>query len=296
MGNVLKRRMLWKVLVLVCAFICIGDKGLLAKAEDKGNALVQCRAPGISLSLYKVGTLNEKNKIVPVEELSEYADSIDWESYTAAYTIAGYVEYKKLNPVAKGKTDRQAQINFNQLDMGIYLLTADNYKDQGVWYESSPSLFSLPYVENGEAKMSISINLKDAPVKATPLKVQKVWKDDDEKSRPDSIEVNLLKDRKLYDTVKLSKDNDWSYTWEDLDPYANWKAVEKLGKDKDRYKVSNVAGEGIITITNQLQKKNTQKSNSRLPQTGLLWWPAIVLACLGILFMVLGKGFSKKKK
>ena len=57
----------------------------------------------------------------------------------------------------------------------------------------------------------------------TEVKVKKVWNDADDQDgyRPDDVTVNLLADGKIIDTVTLSEENEWSYSWTKLDKKAN---------------------------------------------------------------------------
>ena len=52
----------------------------------------------------------------------------------------------------------------------------------------------------------------------TSLKVTKVWKNDTPEMRPGRVTVDLYQDGVVIDTVYLSSENKWTYTWEDIDP------------------------------------------------------------------------------
>ena len=66
----------------------------------------------------------------------------------------------------------------------------------------------------------------------TTVTVTKVWEDEDDQDgiRPDSISVTLLADGEEADvedaTATLNEDNDWTYTWEDLDVNKAGTAIE----------------------------------------------------------------------
>lgn len=82
--------------------------------------------------------------------------------------------------------------------------------------------------------------------------VQKVWVGDD-KNRPDSITVQLLRDGKVYKEAELNDDNHWAYTWTRLDESYEWTAVEKDVPDGYEVSYTNVGNLTVITNT----KKNT---------------------------------------
>lgn len=81
----------------------------------------------------------------------------------------------------------------------------------------------------------------------TKLTVRKVWEDDG-KDRPDSIEVNLLRDGEAVDKVELNKDNQWTHTWDRLDIDSEW-SVEEV-KVPEGYKVSYKTDGTMVTIIN----------------------------------------------
>ena len=65
--------------------------------------------------------------------------------------------------------------------------------------------------------------------------VKKVWSDSDnaEGLRPDDVTVNLLADGEVIDTVTLSDDNDWSYSWTKLDGFtAGEEIIYTVTEDK----------------------------------------------------------------
>ena len=86
----------------------------------------------------------------------------------------------------------------------------------------------------------------------TSLTVEKVWKGDRAGLRPKSITVNLVQGKKVWESVKITAKDNWTYTWEDLpadetytvteDAVANYAAT--IGQVKD----------GKITITNKYDR------------------------------------------
>lgn len=80
-------------------------------------------------------------------------------------------------------------------------------------------------------------------------KVQKVWEDDgNEKKRPQSISVQLLENGKVVDTVVLNRDNNWEYTWKNLDGGSVWQVVE--AETPEGYTVSVVREGAVFVMTN----------------------------------------------
>lgn len=91
--------------------------------------------------------------------------------------------------------------------------------------------------------------------------VEKIWDDDAFYGRPASIQMQLMKDGNKYEQpVKLEADaaGKWTYTWENLDPYAQWTVQEvgldaALGYDVDYSELEN----GTITVINTRVTKTT---------------------------------------
>lgn len=134
------------------------------------------------------------------------------------------------------------------------------------------------------------------------LHVLKVWKQDTEKSRPASIEVELLRtdangNTTVADRQVLKKDNQWSYTWEDLSAQAQWSVTEKevpagytesTGREGNTVILTNtatVAVQGPDAVTAQ-----------KLPQTGQLWWPVPLLSVAGAGCLLIGRKLRHSKE
>lgn len=121
------------------------------------------------------------------------------------------------------------------------------------------------------------------------INVRKIWDDNDNSSkhRPSEITVNLLADNKVILTVELNAQNGWQYTFEDCQKNKIYSVNEEIVKNYTAT-YGGDAQNGFI-ITNTL-------SGEKLPQTGQLWWPAVILSVVGICFIVLGVVESKVKK
>ena len=109
--------------------------------------------------------------------------------------------------------------------------------------------------------------------------------------------MQLLRDGRVYDTVTLSEENNWRYTWTGLDEDFTWRVVE--AEVPEGYTVS-VQREGITFVLTNTHLSCTPSdppldrpsgnSGNKLPQTGSLWWPVPLLLCGGILLLILGWG------
>lgn len=79
------------------------------------------------------------------------------------------------------------------------------------------------------------------------LTVHKVWDDNGCPDRPDSVTVRLLRDGEIRETAELNRENQWTYTWEDLDDRYNWTVEEEaVSGYETRYRTED----NIVFITN----------------------------------------------
>lgn len=114
--------------------------------------------------------------------------------------------------------------------------------------------------------------------------VKKVWEDSDSDSRPKSIKVKLTRKGKTYDTVTLSKKNNWRYTWRDLEYKSGWNVKEVAVPDG--YNATCSPKGRVFTITNTV-----------VPEpTGQLNWPIPVLAAAGLILIGTGASLLRKGK
>lgn len=79
------------------------------------------------------------------------------------------------------------------------------------------------------------------------LTVHKVWDDNGYPDRPDSVTVHLMKDGISAETVVLNEENQWTYTWDDLDDRYQWSVEEEVPTG---YEVSYKSEDNKIFITN----------------------------------------------
>ncbi|MEF2837152.1 MAG: SpaA isopeptide-forming pilin-related protein [Oscillospiraceae bacterium] len=112
--------------------------------------------------------------------------------------------------------------------------------------------------------------------KSMNITVKKVWDDDNYYARPESVEVELLKlEGETYVSMgkQTLKDklvgDDWTYTWNNLDPYYTYKVNETPIDQKHGYEVlySDVAidyqdaansseNTAVVTVTNKREQQN----------------------------------------
>lgn len=273
---------------------------------------------GAKFSIYRVADADETGELTVRSEFDEFDLDIrgknDRRWREMAQTLESYVLRRELTPADSGKTEKTGMLTFptqgKTLAAGLYLVIGERHTQDGNDYDAEPFFVLLPTqdLENNEWVYDVSANVKfgKTPVPddgdTVTRKVLKVWDDDGaEDSRPQEITVELLRNGKEYDTVKLSEKNNWRYTWLDLDADARWSVTEKTVSG---YTVS-ITREGITFVVTNTKKpdrtdtpdtpvkpSNPSKPSSpakpTLPQTGAVWWHVEALALSGLVFLILG--------
>ncbi len=282
-----------------------GSKLIYESSPDQTGALANNVLLGILNSGEELTLTVELD--VPIEMGNEYADSIG-EVYWVF--LAEAIEYEKLT-VHKvwddnDYSDRPDSVIVHLLrDDEIYekVILSENNQWTYTWYdlddkyywsveEEVPQGYDVTY-KTEDNKVFILNHMDYEPdIPVTPpsepekLTVQKVWSDDNDKRgiRPDLVIVTLYNGDKAVDKVTLGAENNWTYTWNELDGDGDWSVIE-TGIPKD-YTPSYTTKGDVVTITN----------TATLIQTGQLIWPIPVLGSLGALMIFFGIMTMRRKQ
>lgn len=301
------------ILMSVCLFCMAATAFAHEKidTEKKAALTVYFGKDGTNFSeagfeIYRIADVAENGSFTLTGDFSDYSVSLEnlnssgWRAL--AQTLDSYAARDKLAPLRTERTGKDGRAVFENLDTGLYLVCGEQYVSGAYTYTPEPTVVCLPKLtENDNLSYAPEISCKfgsdyrphGAKVKR---KVLKVWKDrDDKEKRPEEITVQLLENGTVVDTVKLNEENNWEYTWENLDGGSKWQIAES--KTPDGYVVS-VMQEGITFImTNTYSEPSSEPPNApkypsvppgKLPQTGMLWWPVPLLLCGGIILLLTG--------
>ena len=239
------------------------DASLTISYKDGTKAISEAQ-----FDIYRVADVDEYAHMTLTDTFVPYKDSVsglsslenmDNDSWLElASTLKVYVQRDSIAPDASGKTGSDGRLMFSRLKPGLYLVlgyqttTKDYYT-----YSAVPSMVFLPgedtvnndwdYDVMVEPKFSKDYNPPGE--KVITRKVLKVWDDEGyETIRPTEVIVKLLCDGKVYNTQTLNKDNNWRYTWDNLDPHHDWQVIEK---EMSHYSAT-VTQTGItFTVTNK---------------------------------------------
>lgn len=258
----------------------------------------------VEVRIYKVATASESE---PVGEFENYSVSIisknSEQLRAAAFTLASYVERDNIAPYDHGNTDADGivcfPVNASRLEKGVYLVVTDDYVTQDKTYTAEPFLVVLTNVSEVTTKPKF---FDKETFLSTSVKVLKVW-EDSETQRPEEIEVELIHNGEIVDTVVLNEEMNWRYTWDNLES-GDYLVCEK--NVPQGYEVS-VSREGITFVIKNASKGTPPDEDSSqpttenqtkpgLPQTGMLKWPIPYLACAGLLLFIAGWAIKRKNE
>ena len=197
----------------------------------------------------------------------------DLYAYAQKQNIKGTSLFTNVNGVAK----------FENLRAGLYL--ASEYGDTGEFAAIKPFLVILPRVSGNEIFYQTNALPKVTADRSTALKVRKAWNDDGSK-RPANVQVQILRGSKVYDTVTLSEENNWSARW-DCVVYADDWMIKEINVPQG-YTATYQKDGMVFTVTN----------TATLIQTGQNNRPVPYLAGGGLLLMLIGTALisSGRKK
>lgn len=269
--------------VFVLLLCCLLPTTLFAKT-DFMNLVVTCPVSNMQVSLYRVADENYNL----VDAFSHYSIDLKQDVQGAANALENRILMDGIEADACVTSDSVGNASFSGLESGIYLVVGKEVFQDGVFYMPQVSLVSL----SGNLSVDLKYEMSDKPSR---IHVLKVWKKDNKKSRPKSIEVCLLRsDGIVVDRVVLNSDNQWSYTWDNLSTSYTYRVMET--SVPSGYKESCTREKDTIVLTNTgSDKYRVEKKDEVLPNSGQLWWPVPVLLFVGLVLFGLGRHLKNEE-
>lgn len=276
----MKRIICFAFLTLLCCFLPM----TLFADSDFMNLVVNCPVSNMQVSLYRVADENYNL----VDSFSHYSIDLKQDVQGAANALENRILMDGIEADASVTSDSLSTASFTGLETGIYLVVGKEAESNGVFYMPQVSLISL----SGDLSVDLKYETSDKPSR---IHVLKVWKKDNKKSRPKSIEVCLLRsDGIVVDKVVLNSDNQWSTTWDHLSTLYTYRVMET--SVPSGYKESCTREKDTIVLTNTgSDKYRVEKKDEVLPNSGQLWWPVPVLLFVGLVLFGLGRHFKNEE-
>ena len=270
--------------IFISLLCCLLPTTLFAKS-DLMNLDVSCPVSDMQVSLYRVA--DENYKLTGV--FSNYSVDLKQDVQGAANALENRILMDGIEADAYATSDSSGKASFSGLESGIYLVVGKEVESNGVFYMPQVSLVSL----SGD----LSVDLKyETSNKASRIHVLKVWKKDNKKSRPKSIEVCLLRsDAIVVDKVVLNSDNQWSTTWDSLSTLYTYSVMETSVPSGYKESCFREMDSVVLTNTGSYTDKKKEKKDDELAFTGQLWWPVPVLLFVGLVLFGLGRQLRNEK-
>ena len=179
-----------------------------------------------------------------------------------------------------GSTDSNGVVKFNDLTLGLYLVKQTN---EVKGYSSIDSfLVAMPKEENFVWIYDVKAKPKTDVYRVVDLVIEKKW-NSHSNIIPNEVYIELYNDEELIETITLSEDNDWTYTFEKMrlsDKYS----VKEINIPKG-YTPSYKVNDYHFTVTN----------TDTLAQTGQIFYPIVMFSVLGLLLIVVGTVLIKNE-
>lgn len=304
------------LMLSVSADSAVNSLTLICKTEE-------VTLTGMHWDLYRVG-LRKGDNFVLEGDFAKYPVSLEDMSSSAiteaAETLENYAVLDKIPALAQGEIGKDGMLRFDDLDSGLYMVCGKNIQVGSTMYIPSAILVEIMKSEDGknvDLEAYPKLSTKVLSGESSKYAVKKIWENDENalEKRATSISVEIYGDEKLYETVTLDESNNWTYVWvaeSDID----WRVKEV--KVPENYTVVYCSNEKQFAIVNTYSDKtpvqtiisttvtsngstratvknanpatgySNNNTNTKLPQTGLLWWPVPVMACGGVIFITLG--------
>lgn len=225
----------------------------------------------VKFDIYKIGIWdNKENRFKISDSFKDYPldinnmDENDWNK--TALAIMNYVKKNNIKSYSSYKTDESGLINI-KLKNGIYLVVAEDCVEGKYIYSTLPFFMFVPvhqietdtWIYELKSEPKIEKYERDSII---DKKVIKVWRDSGHESeRQNSIEVELIADGVVKDLVSLNKDNNWRYTWKNLDANKSWSVSEK-NLNSDKYSVAIKEDDNTFIIENSYRHRSSGGGSS----------------------------------
>ena len=256
----------------------------------------------LTVDIYRVAEAHPNGEFELIAPFSSYPVSIydimeqaQWTN--VANTLHAYIVADRITPDAAAVTGADGVAAFTNLETGLYLveeIVAENTDGTYVFNRF------MVYLPTPQADGSYLYDVEACPkcvsfVPKTEYKVSKLWQDaGHQDDRPLAVIVDIYKNGELRETMVLSAENNWSYTW-----YVS-------EEDRGGWSVAERPVGSMYTVTVQQNGSNFSIINTHTsvpdvpepPKTGdtVNLMPYIVTMCMsGIVLMILGV-YSRRRK
>lgn len=219
-------------------------------------------------------------------------------------TLETHIVADYIAPTQTVTTDTNGQAQFARLNPGLYLVSAVEVAQDDLSCSFDSTLVALPGLDtDGLWQYEVTVSAKPQvlppvqPDETLQFTVLKLWKGDENHSdRPTSIEVEIFRDGISVETVVLSSDNQWSYSWTAKDDGASWKVIER--NVPTGYTMTVEQRESTFLLTNTKVPENPDQPTPKPPSTGdtaNIMFYTILLYASGTMLLLMGIAGKRKR-
>lgn len=303
------------IVLLLCFCLCAQPCQVLAvsttDAKEPISISKECRLT-ISYGYKDIAFSNQSVKLYKIADVSANFQY----TLTAPFTTSGLIlngiqtngEWNvirstletqiladKIAPIKEAETNASGQALFTGLAPGLYLASAVKVAQDDLACFFDAVLVALPGLEtSGLWQYQVAAAAKPQvlpptqPDEEIQLKILKLWRGDEGGTdRPNHIEVEIFRDGISYETIALSAENNWSYSWSAKDSGADWKVMERnvpagyimtVQQRDTTFVITNTRPDNPISPPPQ-----TGDTSNILPYTVALYVSGMMLILLGII-------------
>ena len=237
-----------------------------------------------NITIYKIATVTEKDNNL----FYQYQDKItncqaninNLLNKELSKYLNKCIENLELSSITK-TTNKDGFVKFDNLQLGLYLVKQTN-KVEG-YSNIDPFLVAIPKEENNIWIYDIKATPKTDIIRLMDVIVEKKWDIINSSTRPNEVTIELLKDKEVIDTTILNDENNWTYTWYQIEESDSYSVKEKNVPDGYTDTYRQVGNKFIVTNT------------KTLVQTGQNILIIELLAISGLIFVITGFIINKRK-
>lgn len=239
---------------------------------------------GAEITLYKIANAKEEAHNLIFEYVDELSNcNLSIESLKAE-DVSKCIT-KDITGIKK-ITSAEGVVYFDELDLGLYLVKQTN-RVSG-FSKIDPFLVIIPSEIDNKWIYDIESEPKTDIIRTIDLSVKKVWNttktnNNDSISLPKSIDIQLLLNDEIIDTVTLSEENNWQYTFSNIEKNDNY--VVREVNVPNGYTVTYQKDGNLFIVTN----------TSSLVHTGQMYWLVGLFLSIGIIFIITSLLYDRNK-
>lgn len=194
----------------------------------------------LSVKLYKVADVSEDFQYTLTTPFQSSALTLNGVSSNSEWNVIrssleAYILANHIPAHTSGVTDSTGRVFFSNLVPGLYLVIPENKTENPPHVVFDSALVALPGLNpDGFWQYQVTVNSKAEllppvePDEEIQYKILKLWRGDNNDSRrPKKIEVEIFRNGIVHETVTLSEENHWTYTWTAKNDSAEWMVVER---------------------------------------------------------------------